>query len=45
VGDTRIYIYNASTSEISFEKNGVSLGVAFTNINGKDIAQPCSNAV
>jgi hypothetical protein len=31
-------IYNASSSEISFEKNGVSLGVAYTNVNGEDIA-------
>jgi SPRY domain len=38
VGDTITCIYNASTSEISFEKNGVSLGVAFTNVNGEDIA-------
>jgi SPRY domain len=38
VGDTMACIYNASSSEISFEKNGVSLGVAFTNVNGEDIA-------
>jgi SPRY domain len=38
VGDTIRCIYNASTSEISFEKNGVSLGVAFTNVSGYDIA-------
>jgi SPRY domain len=38
VGDTITCIYNASASEISFEKNGVSLGVAFTNVNGEDIA-------
>jgi SPRY domain len=38
VGDTFTSIYNASTSEISFEKNGVSLGVAYTNVNGEDIA-------
>jgi SPRY domain len=36
--DTVTCVYNASTSEISFEKNGVSLGVAFTNVNGEDIA-------
>jgi SPRY domain len=38
VGDTIACIYNASSSEISFEKNGVSLGVAFSNVNGEDIA-------
>jgi SPRY domain len=38
VGDTIICIYTASTSEISLKKNGVSLGVAFTNVNGEDIA-------
>jgi SPRY domain len=38
VGDTITCIYNACTSEISFEKNGVSLGVAFTNVKGEDIA-------
>jgi SPRY domain len=38
VGDTITCVCNASTSEISFEKNGVSLGVAFTNVNGEDIA-------
>jgi SPRY domain len=38
VGDTLTCIYNRSSSEISFEKNGVSLGVAFTNVKGKDIA-------
>jgi SPRY domain len=38
VGDTITCIYNDSTSEISFEKNGVSLGVAYTNVNGEDIA-------
>jgi SPRY domain len=38
VGDTISCIYNASSSEISFEKNGVSLGVAFTNVNGEGIA-------
>jgi SPRY domain len=38
VGNTITCIYNASTSEISFERNGVSLGVAFTNVNGEDIA-------
>jgi SPRY domain len=37
-GDTITCIYNASTCEISFEKNGVSLGVAFTNVKGEDIA-------
>jgi SPRY domain len=37
-GDTITCIYNASTGEISFEKNGVSLGVAFTDVNGEDIA-------
>jgi SPRY domain len=37
-GDTITCIYNASTSEISFEKNGVSLGVAYTNVKGEDIA-------
>jgi SPRY domain len=38
LGDTITCIYNSSTSEISFEKNGVSLGVAYTNVNGEDIA-------
>jgi SPRY domain len=38
VGDTATCIYNASTGEISFEKNGVSLGVAYTNVNGEGIA-------
>jgi SPRY domain len=38
IGDTFTCIYNASTSEISYEKNGVSLGVAFTNVKGDDIA-------
>jgi SPRY domain len=38
VGDTITCIYNASACEISFEKNGVSLGVAFTYVNGEDIA-------
>jgi SPRY domain len=38
MGDTISCVYNASTSEISFEKNGVSLGVAYTNVNGEDIA-------
>ena len=37
-GDIITCIYNASTSEISYEKNGVSLGVAFTNVKGEDIA-------
>jgi SPRY domain len=38
VGDTIACVYNASTSEISFEKNGAFLGVAYTNVNGEDIA-------
>jgi SPRY domain len=38
VGDTITCIYNASTSEISFEKNGASLGVAYTDVNEVDIA-------
>jgi SPRY domain len=38
VGDTITCIYDALSSEISFEKNGVSLGVAFTNVKGEDIA-------
>jgi SPRY domain len=38
VGDTITCIYNASTSDISFEKNGVSLGVAYTHVSGEDIA-------
>jgi SPRY domain len=38
VGDTITCVYNASTSEIFFEKNGVSLGVAYTNVKGEDIA-------
>jgi SPRY domain len=38
VGDTIACIYNELTMEISFEKNGVSLGVAFTNVKGEDIA-------
>jgi SPRY domain len=38
VGDTITCIYTASTSEISFEKNGVSLRVAFANVYGEDIA-------
>jgi SPRY domain len=38
VGDTITCVYNAFTCEISFEKNGVSLGVAYTNVNGEDIA-------
>jgi hypothetical protein len=38
VGDIITCIYNASTSEISYENNGVSLGVAFTNVKGEDIA-------
>jgi SPRY domain len=38
VGDTITCIYNASTNEISYEKNSVSLGVAYTNVKGEDIA-------
>jgi SPRY domain len=38
VGDTISCIYSSSCSEISFEKNGVTLGVAYTNVNGEDIA-------
>jgi SPRY domain len=38
VGETITCIYNASKGEISFEKNGVSLGLAFTNVRGEDIA-------
>jgi SPRY domain len=38
VGDSITCIYNSSSSEISFEQNGVSLGVAFTNVKGKDMA-------
>jgi SPRY domain len=38
VGDTITCIYNASTSEIFFEKNGVPQGVAYTNISGEEIA-------
>jgi SPRY domain len=38
VGDTITCIYDALSSEISFEKNGVSLGVAYTNVKGEDIA-------
>jgi SPRY domain len=38
VGDSITCIYNASTREISFERNGVSLGVVYTNVNGEDIA-------
>ena len=38
VGDIITCIYNASTSEIFYEKNGASLGVAYTNVKGEDIA-------
>jgi SPRY domain len=38
VGDTITCIYNSSSSEIYFEKNGVSLGVAYTNVKGEDVA-------
>jgi SPRY domain len=38
VGDTITSIYSSSSSEIFFEKNGVALGVAFTNVKGEDIA-------
>jgi SPRY domain len=38
VVDTITCIYDASTSEISYKKNGKSLGVAFTNVTGEDIA-------
>jgi SPRY domain len=38
VGDTITCIYNSSSSEISFVKNGWSLGVAYTNVKGEDIA-------
>jgi SPRY domain len=38
VGDIIACIYDSSSSEISFEKNGVSLGVAYTDVNGEDIA-------
>ena len=31
-------MYNAFTSEISYEKNGEYLGVAFTNVKGEDMA-------
>jgi hypothetical protein len=30
-------IYNSFSSEIFYEKNGVSLEVAFTNVKGEDI--------
>jgi SPRY domain len=36
-GEDITCIYNASAGEISYEKNGVYLGVAFTNVKGKDI--------
>jgi SPRY domain len=45
VGDTITCIYNSSSSEISFEKNGVSLGVAYTNVKGEDIAPAVELAV
>jgi hypothetical protein len=39
VGDIITCIYDASTSEISYEKNGVSLGVDYcTTVIGEDIA-------
>jgi SPRY domain len=38
VGDTITCMHDSSSSEISFEKNGVSLGVAFANVSGEDIA-------
>jgi hypothetical protein len=31
-------IYNAFKSKISFDKNGLTLGVAFTNVDGEEIA-------
>jgi SPRY domain len=37
-GDTITCIYDSYTRQISFEKNGVSLGVAFTHVKGEDIA-------
>jgi SPRY domain len=37
-GDIITCIYDATASEISFEKNGEYLGVAFTNVRGEDIA-------
>jgi hypothetical protein len=38
IGETISYIYNALSNEISFEKNGVSIGMAFTNISGENRA-------
>jgi SPRY domain len=38
VGDTITCIYDRHSRQISFVKNGVSLGVAFPNVNGEDIA-------
>jgi SPRY domain len=38
VGETIMCIYNNASGKISFEKNGVSLGVAFTDVKGEDIA-------
>jgi SPRY domain len=38
VGDIITCIYNSPSSEISFVKNGVSLGVALTNVKGEEIA-------
>jgi SPRY domain len=38
VGDTITCIYNSFSSEISFEKNGVSRGVVYGGVNGEDIA-------
>jgi SPRY domain len=38
VGDTITCIYDRFYDEISFKKNGVSLGVAYTNVKGEDIA-------
>jgi SPRY domain len=39
-GGTITCVYNASAGKISYERNGVSLGVAFTNVEGEDIS-PC----
>jgi SPRY domain len=38
VGDTITCTCNVASSEIAYEKNGVALGVAFTNVKGEDIA-------
>jgi SPRY domain len=38
VGDTITCIHNSSSGEIFYEKNGVSQGMAFTNVKGEDIA-------